>query len=144
MSDQQILDAIDFLHANHGRGGYEIILSPRLWLYDNDLILTSFGGEYVNPLGPFHKWLNLHATVQSAKNKYKLVYHVEFWKSLKEQECIDQYLVPFISMLRNFVMGRIDKSTIGDCHQGFAASVVNQTLSEFEDFSYRLNFLKKQ
>lgn len=144
MSNQQILDSIDFIHSSDmGRGGYQIILSPTPWLFDDNLILTSFSGQYINPVGPFHKWLNIFALVESNENKYKLKYHVEFWKALKEDDCIDLYLAPFLSILRDFVMGRIDKRSIGDHHQGFEAYVYNQNPDESEGFLYRLENLRK-
>lgn len=62
MTDEQIISRIDFIHESGcGRGGFKIRL-PR-GMYNDQMILGGLSGEYINPLGPFRKFVSLEAEV---------------------------------------------------------------------------------
>ena len=145
MTDQQILNNIDFIHESGlGRGGYSINLSPSTWqLYEYNLILESFGGEYVNPIGPFRKWIILYAKIYSAEKEYRLHFKKEFWKTCTEQDCFELYIKPFVFLLRKFVHGQIDAKTIWQNHEEYSASVTNlneENRMLFPDWLYNLQY----
>ena len=146
MNDLQILNNLDFIHESGlGRGGYRIHLSPSTWqLYEYNLILESFSGEYVNPIGPFHKWVSLGATIYSAEKEYWLSFKKEFWKSLPEQDCVELYIKPFLFLLRKFVNGQIDSRSIWQNHDGYNASVRDLDSEKKEYFPSWLNRLQRE
>ena len=126
MNDQQILDNLDFIHKSGlGRGGYSIHLSPSMQLYEDNVILYSFEGEYVNPIGPFQKWVYLSSAIYSSEKEYWLSFRKDFWRTCSEQDCIELYIKPFLFLLRKLVSDQIDSRSILQNYDGYSASVRN-------------------
>lgn len=129
MTDEQIISRIDFIHESGcGRGGFKIRL-PR-GMYNDQMILGGLSGEYINPLGPFHKWVSLHAEVETEDSRYYLNYHTEFWKSCSEWEFTEKYLEPFLALLRKVVTRQTDVAEVSKLFPGCATA--REALSEEE------------
>ena len=127
MSDEQIISFIDFVHLpGLGRGGYEIIFSaPKAQFYEKDSILTSLGGRYLNPLGPFRKELFFSCVVLSQKKRYQLSFYSAFWKACSDEECLEQYIKPSLLLLRKLVNGQTDPERICLSYENCRASIID-------------------
>ena len=145
MTDQQIIDRIDFIHnSDYGRRGYEIVISPSsMSLYENELILVRFSGYFATPIGPFKNKIVLSAIVVSSEKEYNLFFKREFRTVCTEQKCIVDYVTPFLSLLRQFVNNRIDESTIWRSYEGYNATVKNLESEEKRLVPNWLNNLKQ-
>ncbi len=144
MLDQQLIDKMDFLHETGlGRGGYKILLPPML-LFDDNLILTSFDGEYVNPFGPLKKSIWLYSRVRSSAKDYELSFYSEFWNACPEQNCIEMYIKPLFYLLRNFATEQITLQTIHQYHKGFSARILDVDPYEKEVFPKWLHNAKNR
>lgn len=129
MTDEQIISAIDFVHESGcGKGGFMVSM-PRN-MYDDNVILDGLSGEYINPLGPFRKWVSLYAKVTTEDCSYILSYHTEFRKSCSEWEFTEKYLEPFLDLLRKVVYGQVE---VADVRKVFPeCSARREALSEEE------------
>lgn len=121
MTDEQIISRIDFIHESGcGKGGFKVSLPPSM--YDDNVILDKLSGEYINPIGPFRKWVSLHAKVTTEDCLYYLHYHTEFRKSCSEWEFTEKYLEPFLALLRKIVTGKVEVGEVPnafpDCEAG--------------------------
>ncbi len=143
MTDIQIASSIDFIPTSGlGRGGFEVLLSLCPIMYDDNSILKSLSGNYINPLGPFHKSVNLNCMVITLENEYNLYFRTKFWESCSEQEFIRKYLIPFLNILRRIVSGYEDCNDVRQLHPGFECTKRN--LEEFEKkyINKRVNALR--
>lgn len=129
MTDEQIISAIDFIHESGcGKGGFKVSLPPSM--YDDNVILDRLSGEYINPLGPFRKWVSLFAEVTTGEASYYLGYRTEFRRSCSEWEFTEKYLEPFLGLLRKVVCGQVE---VADVRKVFPeCSARREALSEEE------------
>ena len=129
MTDEQIISAIDFIHESGcGKGGFKVSLPPSM--YDDNVILDRFSGEYINPLGPIRKWVSLFAEVTTGEASYYLGYRTEFRRSCSEWEFTEKYLEPFLDLLRKVVCGQVE---VADVRKVFPeCSARREALSEEE------------
>lgn len=129
MTDEQIISAIDFIHESGcGKGGFKVSLPPSM--YDDNVILDRLLGEYINPLGPFRKWVSLFAEVTTGEASYYLGYRTEFRRSCSEWEFTEKYLEPFLDLLRKVVCGQVE---VADVRKVFPeCSARREALSEEE------------
>lgn len=129
MTDEQIISAIDFIHESGcGKGGFKVSLPPSM--YDDNVILDRLSGEYINPLGPFRKWVSLFAEVTTGEASYYLGYRTEFRRSCSEWEFTEKYLEPFLDLLRKVVCGQVE---VADVRKVFPeCSARREALSEEE------------
>lgn len=129
MTDEQIISRIDFIHESGcGKGGFKVSMPPSM--YDDNVILDKLSGEYINPLGPFRKWVSLYAKVTTEDCFYFLSYHTEFWKSCSEWEFTEKYLKPFLELLRKVVAGQVEVADVRKIFPECSAS--REALSEEE------------
>lgn len=129
MTDEQIISAIDFIHESGcGRGGFKVSLPPSM--YDDNVILDRLSGEYINPLGPFRKWVSLFAKVTMGEASYYLAYRTEFRRSCSEWEFTEKYLEPFLDLLRKVVCGQVEVADVRKVFPECSAS--REALSEEE------------
>lgn len=129
MTDEQIISTIDFIHESGcGKGGFKVSLPPSM--YDDNVILDRLSGEYINPLGPFRKWVSLFAEVTTGEASYYLGYRTEFRRSCSEWEFTEKYLEPFLDLLRKVVCGQVE---VADVRKVFPeCSARREALSEEE------------
>ena len=129
MTDEQIISRIDFIHESGcGKGGFKVSLPPSM--YDDNVILDRLSGEYINPLGPFRKWVSLYVEVTTEDCSYFLSYHTEFRKSCLEWEFTEKYLEPFLELLRKVVAGQVEVADVRKIFPECSAS--RKALSEEE------------
>ena len=108
MTSKELLSHIDYIHdSGCGRGGFKLKLTPRSILYNDNAVLDFFEGEYVNPIGPFTKWIKISAFVYTPTHRYSLCLKDNFWQSCSEYEFEEKYLRPFICTLKKWVEGEI-------------------------------------
>lgn len=130
MTDEQIISGIDFIHEpGCGRGGFKIHCHSWV-MYDENMILSKLSGEYVNPVGPFRKWVSLFCEVITENGIYRFAYNTDFWKSCSEQEFVERYLEPFLELLRKVVTGQMGVADFREIIPGCSASM--EHLSEDE------------
>lgn len=129
MTDEQIISAIDFIHESGcGKGGFKVSLPPSM--YDDNVILDRLSGEYINPLGPFRKWVDLYAKVITGEASYYLGYRTEFRRACSEWEFTEKYLEPFLDLLRKVVAGQVEVADVRKIFPECSAS--RKALSEEE------------
>lgn len=82
MTDEQIISGIDFIHEpGCGRGGFKIHCHSWV-MYDENMILSKLSGEYVNPVGPFRKWVSLFCEVITENVTYRFAYNTDFRETI--------------------------------------------------------------
>lgn len=129
MTDEQIISRIDFIHESGcGRGGFKVSLPASM--YDDNIILDELSGEYINPIGPFRKWVELYAKVTTEDCCYFLAYRTEFRRSCSEWEFTEKYLEPFLDLLRKVVSGQVQVADVRKIFPECSAS--REALSEEE------------
>lgn len=143
MTDVQIAKEIDFIHApGLGRGGFEVLLSLCPILYEDNAILLRLNGEYVNPLGPFRKWIKLRSGVMTPEYEYNLFYHIEFWKSCSEREIVDKHLIPFLNILRMLINEQVNYNDVRVLYPEYSYMKTELKEHEKEYFKRSINRLK--
>lgn len=127
MTDNRIIQLLDVTHPSGlGRGGFEYKLNHVCGLiYDDaeDMILNDCSCKYVNPLGPFKKWVTLHAYIETRNDCYSLSFKDEFWPALTESDAIYKYLRPFLHVLRQFSNNAITESDIWKMDHRFSSHI---------------------
>ena len=115
MTDSELICRMDILHnRGYGRGGFLIELSPTNVYYDSNTVIEYFEAYYLNPLGPFKKEIKIVLGARRRYMKYRMDFKKEFWGSCSEDEYINNYLKPFLSLFRNYVNGVIDYKLQGE------------------------------
>lgn len=116
MTDEKIIDLLDITHPSGlGRGGflYKLHSMDGLIYDDNDtMIMSEFSCEYVNPIGPFKRWVVLHTCVLTKSHNYSLIIKEEFWGALSETEAISRFIRPFLHVMRRFSNDQITESDL--------------------------------
>ena len=115
MTDSELIGRMDILHnRGYGRGGFLIELSPTNIYYDSNTVIEYFEAYYLNPLGPFKKEIKIVLYARRRYMEYRMNFKKEFWGSCSEEEYINNYLKPFLSLFRNYVNGVIDYRLQGE------------------------------
>lgn len=126
MTDQEIINRIDYVHdSGSGRGGFQIRFSPPTpggTLYDDQHLFDYINGEYINPLGPFRKWISIYASVLSREKRQTLYLKKDFWGTCSEERFENEFLRPFLLLLRELVMNKMSTTEIRENHDGFLAT----------------------
>ena len=111
MTDNQIKAYLEYIKdSRYGKGGFEVKLSQYDILYDDNAILSYFRGEYVNPIGPFRKWIYIGAIITTPDYYYKLSFNDKFWDRCSKYEFSTFYINNFLSILRQHYNGDFDSS----------------------------------
>lgn len=132
MTDIELINRMDILHnRGYGRGGFLVELYPTNVYYDKDTVIEHFHAHYLNPFGPFKKEIKIVLLARRRYMKYRMEFNTEFWKSCSEEEFIYNYLIPFLSIFRNYIeYGYLPE----DSYPGYFASKYKLTQeSEKED-----------
>lgn len=109
MTDIELISRMDILHnRGYGRGGFLVELEPTNVYYDKDTVIRYFHAYYLNPVGSFKKEIKIVLWAHRRYMEYCMEFKVEFWKSCNEEEFMDCYLRPFLSLFRNYINGEID------------------------------------
>lgn len=115
MTDIELIGRMDILHnRGYGRGGFLVELYPTNVYYDKATAIEYFHAHYLNPLGPFKKEIKIVLYARRRYIEYRMDFKTEFWKSCSEEEFIDNYLKPFLSLFRNYINGEIDYMLKGE------------------------------
>ena len=95
MTDHNIISRLIFdYNAGCGRGGFETDVE-RFTLYDEQSILYTLSGKYVNPVGPFRKYVVIFASVYSLRYHSVLRLTDDFWPAITNEDFLTKYMIPF-------------------------------------------------
>lgn len=115
MTDAELISRMDILHnRGYGRGGFLVELYPTNVYYNKDTVIEYFRAHYLNPLGPFKKEIKIVLHARRRYMEYRMDFKIEFWKSCSEEDFLENYLKPFLSLFRNYINGEIDYMLKGE------------------------------
>lgn len=149
MTNERIISLLDTTHPKGlGRGGFLIRLTHFGGLiYDEyeSMILDDFELEYVNPIGPFKKWVKIYAVVKTRKYRYSISFKEEFWKPISEENAFTWYLPEFLTVLRFFSNEEISKQDVQAHFKGceVCAAKYEYRPDETQDFSAWIRDIKE-
>lgn len=147
MTDERIIQLLDITHPSSlGRGGFEYKLNHVCGLiYDDEenKILTNFNCKYVNPLGPFKKWITLDAYIETRHDCYSLVFKDEFWPALSEYNAIYKYIRPFLQVLRQFSSSFMTESEVWHKDRRYSARVYQKDPERASHFAGWISQIKQ-
>ena len=113
MDITKLISSMDFLSdRGYGSSGFLNEFHKIPILLDKNTILTYFKGYYLHPFGGLLKReIAISATILRDGKKYEVSYKFSFWDNCSESKYIKQHLVPFFTILQNYINGCIeDKS----------------------------------
>lgn len=103
MTDHNIISRLSFnYNAGCGRGGFETEVE-RFTLYDEQSVLYHLSGRYVNPVGPFRKYVVISADVYSLRYHSVLKLTDDFWSAITKEVFLTKYMIPFLDKIRRIV-----------------------------------------
>ena len=116
MTDERIISTLDLTHPSGlGKGGFKYKLNHVGGLiYDDEekMIMSEFEAKYVNPIGPFKKWVEIDAVIKTERYRYWLYFKDEFWESLSPDRVAQKYISRYLTILRRFSNDGITVSDI--------------------------------